>query len=306
MNRNLLFPMIASAACAIAHAAPAIADEPEFEHIDASEVEESEQVAWSARAQGGLVNTTGNSQTTSVSAGARASRQSGLNRLRLDADVTYARAAVRVGVDQSGTGVIDDESEIVRDSQVLSQAWGTTARYDRFFSLRDSLYAAALAGADRPAGKTFAGGGQLGYSRALLQRDGHTLTGEAGYDFSYERFATSSTGAAIHSGRLFLGYTGKLSETTEAEVSGEALTNFNPVTKPTREVRPLRDTRLRGRLALTSQLFERVSFRGSFSARYQSAPAPLPALNIPYAEGFVPEADALDPTTEIALIVSFL
>lgn len=298
--------MLAAAACLVIHASPASADEPEFEHQEASEVEEVEGVAWSASAQGGLVNTTGNSQTTSVSASARASRQAGLNRLRLDANVTYARAAVRVGDDQSGTGVIDDDSEIVRETQVLSQAWGTQARYDRFVSLRDSLYAAGLAGADRPAGTAFAGGGQLGYSRALLRDDEHELIGEAGYDFSYERFASSGTGAAIHSARAFLGYTGTLSETTEAEISGEALSNLNPITKPTRDVGVLGDTRLRGRLAITSQLFEKISFRGSFSARYQSAPGPLPPLDIPFAEGFVPEAKPLDTTTEIALILTFL
>jgi hypothetical protein len=296
-----------TAALAIAGSSTnATADEPEFEFEDASELEEVEEVQWSARAQGSLVNTTGNSRTTAISGGTRASRRAGNDRFRVEANLAYARAAVLAGEDLSGTGFIDDQSEIVRRDEVTSQAWSSQARYDRFFTARDSLYTAALAAADRPAGRALVGGGQLGYSRAIFQRDGSELIGETGYDFSYERFVASSSGVAIHSGRLFLGYTGKLSEDTEAEVSAEALTNFNPLTKPTRDVGVFGDTRLRGRLALTTKIFSNISFQGGFSARYQSAPAPLPSLDIPYAEGFVPEAEKLDTTAELTLIISFL
>jgi hypothetical protein len=284
----------------------AAADAPEFEFEDAAEVEEIEGVEWNARAQGSLVNTTGNSQTTAVSGGARASRRAGNDRFRVEGQIAYARAALLVGQDLSGTGFIDEESEIARREEVTSQAWSSIARYDRFFTARNSLYAAALAGADRPAGRSLDAGGQVGYSRVLLKEDGHELTGETGYDFSYERFVAAGAGVAIHSGRLFLGYAGKLTDDTQAEISAEALTNFNPLTKPTRDIGVLGDTRLRGRAAITTKLLSNISFQGSFSARFQSAPAPLPPLDLPYAPGFVPEAKKLDTITELTLIVTIL
>jgi hypothetical protein len=303
-KKQSLAPLVVAVAIAQSPSLAA-AEEPEFEFEDAAALEEVEGVEWNARAQGSLVNTTGNSQTTAVSGGARASRRAGNDRFRVEAQVAYARAALLAGQDLSGTGFIDDESEIVRREEVTSQAWTSIARYDRFVTERNSLYAAALAGADRPAGRSLDAGGQVGYSRVLLKEDGHELTGEAGYDFSYERFVANS-GVAIHSGRLFLGYVGKFTEDTQAEISAEALTNFNPLTKPTRDVGVLGDTRLRGRAAVTTKLLSNISFQGSFSARFQSAPAPLPPLDIPYAAGFVPEAEKLDTITELTLIVTFL
>ena len=50
-----------------------------------------------------------------------------------------------------------------------------------------------------------------------LAKDDHELTGEAGYDFSYESFVAAGDGVAIHSGRACVGYTGKLTDDTEAE-----------------------------------------------------------------------------------------
>lgn len=298
--------MICSLGLACGAVDAAAQDEPEFEYEDPEELEEVDEVKWGAQAQGSLVNTTGNSRTTTVTGGTKITRRGTSDRFRLEGDIIYARASLLAADDADGSGTIDDASEIVRNDEVTSQAWSMLARYDRFLTERNSLYAAALARADEPAGQEFAGGGQLGYSRLILSKGGHELTGEAGYDLSYESFVAAGDGVAIHSGRAFLGYTGKLSDDTEAEASAEALTNFNPLTKPTGDVSAFGDTRLRGRLAVTTRLFEKISFRGGFTARYRAAPAPLPPLDVPYADGFVPEAEELDTTTELTLIVTFI
>ena len=303
---NITAGLVFAAVTAIAGSALAEDAEPEFEHKDPEELDEVDGIEWSARAQGSLVHNSGNSQNTTISAGADASRRAGRNRLKLEASAAYARAAVLAGEDRSETGVLDDDSEIVRRDETTSQAWSANARYDRFVTRRASIYSAALARADRPAGIALTGGGQVGYGREIYRGENHELTAEMGYDFSYERFVSQSDGVANHSARLFLGYVGKFSEDTEGKLTGEALTNLNPLSKPTGDVGAFGDTRLRGAASVTTELLDGISFQGSFSARYRTSPAPLPPLDIPYAEGFVPEAQRLDTTTELTLIVSFL
>ena len=58
---------------------------------------------------------------------------------------------------------------IGRNEVTTTNDWQTKARYDRFFTANNAGYAAGQAAADRIAGKSFAGGGQVGYSRQLYQ-----------------------------------------------------------------------------------------------------------------------------------------
>ena len=66
--------------------------------------------------------------------------------------------------------------------------WLVKGRYDRFFTANNSGYAAASAAADKIAGKSFYGGGQVGYSRQVYKSPMHLLVAELGYDFSHERY----------------------------------------------------------------------------------------------------------------------
>ena len=64
-------------------AAPALADDPKFEFGKAEEVKEVKAVEWDASAEFGLVLTTGNSEVTTMSGGAKASRKTGKNKLAI-------------------------------------------------------------------------------------------------------------------------------------------------------------------------------------------------------------------------------
>ena len=62
-------------------AAPAFADDPKFEFGKVEEVKAVKSVEWDASAEFGLVLTTGNSEVTTMTGGAKASRKTGKNKL---------------------------------------------------------------------------------------------------------------------------------------------------------------------------------------------------------------------------------
>ena len=131
------------------------------------------------------------------------------------------------------------------------------------------------------------------------------MSGEAGYDFSYENYVAEGDAVQIHSARVFLGYTGTLSTDTNVQTSVEALFNLNEETTPTGDIAAGKDTRVTGKLAVTTKLHKDVSFRFGFTAKWDQAPAPRPPFgDTPFATGFAPLADELDTTTEATLIVS--
>src|SRR5690606_22723618 len=136
--------------------------------------------------------------------------------------------------DGNASGTIEP-NEVSRPTQTTTRSWLVKGRYDRFLTENNSLYGIAAASADRPAGKELVGNGQVGYSRQLYQDHIHLLVAETGYDFTYEDLVAHD-GQAIHSIRVFGGYTGKLSEDTGLEGSVEALFNVNSLDTPVGEV----------------------------------------------------------------------
>lgn len=277
---------------------------PEFKFEKPPE-EAAEVTEWKASAQAGLILTTGNSQTTSLSAGAKASRKRGLNRLQLDASLVFARSTILLPDDSNGNGVIDGEGEIDRQTQTTNESYSVLGRYDRFLSENNSIYGTGSIAADKPAGRDLVVGGQLGYSRQLYKDEVHELRGEGGYDYRYEDLAVGE-GTSIHSLRGFAGYAGKLSEDTGVTAEIEGLFNVNPIETAAGEAGTFEDTRVDASTALTTKMFEDISFRFALSLRWDNFPAPRPPLPIPYAEGFVPLADELDTKAEASLIVNFL
>jgi hypothetical protein len=283
------------------------APDPKFAYATAEEraaAEAAQEVEWKASAQAGLLITTGNSRTTTLSAGAVASRKQAKNRLSFEGSAAYARSSFLLAVDDDASGAIDPD-EVTRPSHTTTRMWGLRGRYDRFLTENNSLYAIAGASADRPAGKEIVGNAQVGYSRQLYHDEVHLVVAEAGYDFTYEDLVVGD-GTAIHSLRAFTGYTGKLTADTGVEGSVEGLFNMNPLDLGGRRVDAFEDARVHARVALTTTLLQNISFRFGFEARYDHAPAPRPPFAIPYAPGFQPLVDTLDTKTEAVLIVSFL
>ncbi len=289
---------------------------PEFKYEEKPK-EAVKDVEWKAEAQAGFILTTGNSQTTTLSGGGKASRKEGFNKFELGADLAFARSTIFVFQDTNGNGVIDgsgsdisDSNEVSAETQTTAQSWLVNARYDRFLTETDSLFVLAQVGADVPAGKDLIFGGQLGYSRQLFKDDVHELKGEAGYDFTFEDLASGET-SSIHSLRVFTGYAGKLSDDTSVSADLEGLFNLNTVNNGRidgdMEAGAFKDTRVNGNLGLTTKLFTDISFRFGFGFKYDNYAAPRPAPSgAAFADGFVPVSDELDTKTEASLIVNFL
>jgi hypothetical protein len=282
------------------------AQDPKFEAPKQADVKDVKDVEWKASASGGLILTTGNSRSLAFSASAALSRKEGDNKLSFDGATAFAQSEVRVASDLNGNGTIGPD-EISRDSQTTTKNWQAKVRYDRFFETVNSAWVAARIGADEPAGKTLFGGFQVGYLRQLIKDKVNELNAEIGYDLTYESYVAPGTSdLAIHSARLFLGYAGKLSDDTGLLASVEALFNLNGETSPGGDISPFEDTRVNTKVALTTKLLQHIDFRFTVTAKFDNAPAPIPAFKIAFDPGFVPLADKLDVITEVALIVNFL
>jgi hypothetical protein len=299
MIRSLAFSLTLVAAIS-----PARAQDPKFEY---GKPEEVKAVEWKVSAQAGFILNTGNSRSAAFSAGLTGSRKAGDNKLSLDAAAAYARSEVRSFTDANMNGTIGP-GELTRTESTTTENWNVKLRYDRFFSAYDSGYVSARVGADEIAGKELVGGGQIGYARILFKDDKHELSAEAGYDFSYESYVSEAVDAlAIHSARFFTGYNAKLSEVTGFLANAELLLNLNPEDGPGgEEIGPGEDARLLAKTALTTKVLKRMDLRVSVTARFDNAPAPLPPFATAFDAGFVPLAEKLDLTTELALIVSIL
>jgi hypothetical protein len=296
VTRSLLLLAVAAASGAVARA----------QSFEFGKREEVKAVEWKATASAGMILTTGNSRALALSGSALISRRDGDDKLTLEGSGAFARSELRIAIDQNGNGTVGPD-EVTRDSQTTTKNWLAKLRYDRFFAGANSAFLSGRLGADEPAGKTLYGGGQIGYSRQLFKNDVHEIISEIGYDLTYESYVSpDAPNLAIHSARVFLGYNAKLSDDTGFLANIEALFNLNSETGPTGEIDPFEDTRLTAKAALTTKLFSRVSFRFSFTAKYDNAPAPLPTFGAPYDPGFIPLADKLDAITEVALIVSFI
>jgi hypothetical protein len=281
------------------------------------------KVEWKAQVKGGFLATSGNSQTTGGTFAGNVSRKEGNNRLTIDAGAAYGRSNVLAAVydnPAAPTAIIGT----TRTEVVSTNNWLTKGRYDRFFTTNNSGYVSAQAAADPIAGKSFFGGGQIGYSRQVYKSAMHLAVAELGYDFSYQRYVQSSTTpidpVSIHSARVFVGDRLTLSPETGINASVEALFNLNtetnalvasPSTPGEKGVDPFHDTRLIGKLGITTTLRKRLSIAFGFTVKYEQNPAPLPipsgsVPNIGFAAGFQPFAQTVDTATEATLIYTFL
>jgi hypothetical protein len=303
-------------------ARPAAAQaEPKFTFAKPEEAKPQPQapaVEWKAQAKGGLILTSGNSQTTNVTAGLLASRKEGNNKLALEGGVAYGQSSNYLATVDTTTNTI---TALDRQEVTTTNNWFSKGRYDRFFTPNNSGYVSGQVAGDKIAGKAFVGGGQIGYSRQILKTDNNTLVGEIGYDFSYESYVQQPMKTldpvSIHSARLFVGETAKITSSMGATASVEAFFNLNKETKalnvdPPHDpgVAAFHDTRVIGKLGVSTNLFKSLSAALSFSIRYDQNPAPLPIpsgtpAGAAFATGFQPFAQTTDTASEVTLIYTF-
>jgi putative salt-induced outer membrane protein YdiY len=277
-------------------------------------------VEWKAQSKGGYNLSSGNSQTQNLTFGMNASRKEGNNKLALEGGIAYGKSKNLVPVaDATNTVVSLDRQEVVSTNN-----WIAKGRYDRFLTANNSLYVSGQGAADKITGKKFFGGGQFGYSRQVFKNDRHLLVAELGYDMTYESYAKIGTADApasvsIHSARVLVGETLKLTATTGIVASMEGLFNLNKETKAEDAsngsigVKAFGDTRLLGKLAVTSTLYKSLSMGLGFTFKYDQNPSrrPLPGLPTglayPAATDYVAYryADTVDTITEATLIYTF-
>jgi hypothetical protein len=276
-------------------------------------------IEWKAQAKGGALLSTGNSQSRGVTFGVTVSRKEGNNRVALEGGLAYGRSNVL-------TPVIPDPAmptivAVDRTTVDTTNNWVGKGRYDRFFTANNSGYVSGQVAADKIAGKAFFGGGQAGYSRQLLKDDHHLLVAEIGYDLSFERYVQQPMRVlapiTIHSARVFVGETLKLSPETGITGNVEALFNLNREGKAidvdTRQagVAAFQDTRVVGKVGLTTTLRKKLSIGLGFTVRYDQNPAPLPVpkgapAGAMYGAGAEPFAEKVDTLAEATLIYTFL
>jgi hypothetical protein len=201
---------------------------------------------------------------------------------------------------------------------VSTNNWLTKGRYDRFITDNNTAYASGQAAGNRIAGKTFFGGGQLGYSRQVLKDEWNLVVAELGYDFSYERYVQPANKTidpvTIHSARVLVGETLSLTKQTGLTASVEALFNLNKETKAMNAsdgstgVKAFKDTRVNGKVGLSTNLWKQLSFGFSFGFKYDQNPAPRPApggASWPSEYWKLAYAQKWDTMTEATLIYSF-
>jgi large conductance mechanosensitive channel len=294
--------------------------EPKFEYGKPDDVTaQAPAVIWKAQVKGGLLVTSGNSQTTNGSLGLNVSRREGGNRLTVDGNYAYGRSNVRTPVvDPANPSVIVG---LDRRSVETTNNWMARGRYDRFVTANNAGFASGQAAADRVAGKSFFGGGQVGYMRQLLSSALQVLVLEIGYDYSNERYlpqpGKTLDPVSIHSARAFVGETLKLTPATGVTASVEALFNVNreaaalDVFTGLPGVAAFHDTRMVGKAGLTTTLLKSLSLALGFTLRYDQNPAPLPVPSgspsgAAYMAGFQPFAEKIDTLTEANVIYTFL
>jgi large conductance mechanosensitive channel len=281
-------------------------------------------VEWKASAKAGLLLTSGNSQTTNATVGLALSRKEAANKFSFDAALAYGRSSLFVAQFSQDPAMPTVITGLERRQVTTTNNWMSKARYDRFLTANNAAYASGQIAADPIAGKEFVGGGQAGYSRQLLKNDVHLIVSELGYDYSYENYVEQPgrtiDPVSIHSARLFLGEMLKMTSTSGANVSVEALFNLNREgaaldagsgPPATRGVGAFHDTRVVGKLGLTTTLFARLSVAFGFTLRYDQnpPPRPIPQGTPPgsmYTTGLQPFADKVDTLAEATLIYTFI
>lgn len=281
----------------------AFADDPKFafgKPEDAKTSDEKKAVEWTGTAEAGAVFTTGNSETTTITAGGKVSRKAGKDRFSLEATAAYARSGIRTINDLNGNGTIDNENEITTESTVSTEQLTSKARYDRFLTDNNSLFVAALASRDVPAGKELVLGAQLGYMRQLHKSEKSEITSEIGYDFAHEDL-TAGDALDIHSARVFVGAKATPSEGVTVDGSVELLSNLNELALPTgADGGAFQDTRVNGHVGVSAKLGKRLAVQTAIDIKYDRRPGPLQVKGL--ADGFVPEATELDMIMKASLI----
>ena len=294
------------------------ADDPKFAYAEKPK-DDAKPGGWKAEIKAGLLYLTGNSQSLSVSAAARASYDAVWQKYTFYGDYVYSRSTTLVSPDPGSTTPIPIQSldDLGRSNNLSARLWDLGARFDQFLVHRNaqwdtSLYLGVLLGSDYSAGKKLFGDLQIGASTLLIKTAQHSLIGEGGFDFAFSDPYVDST-YFIFSLRLALNYTWAISKTSAFTAGVEWLTNLNQenaayddISNPN-QVPVCADNRINAKVGLTTQIYDALSLGVTFVLRFDSAPslAQLPS-NVVAAPGvpgiFLYKTDTI---TTLQLVYTF-
>lgn len=153
-------------------------------------------------------------------------------------------------------------------------------RYDLFVSAMDALFLAVAPRRDRIPGLDLRLQNQIGYLRNLyFPIDAHRLWIELGYDFTYDNFGKPEEDAVrstmlptdrddkfVHSARIFVGYTNRISPTASVSTGVETLLDFEEA----------RNVRVGGLAELTSSITHAFKLGLQLRVLFDNLPEPLP------------------------------
>jgi putative salt-induced outer membrane protein YdiY len=305
-------------------AGPALAQDttaaPSFTYAEKPK-EDAKDTGWKVEAKAGLLWLAGNSDSTSLSAGLKVTRDAVWQRYSLNANYAYAMSRVYGGPDPTktlpigpdGKPIVSSFDDLRSESTLSARLWNVTPRFDQWIIHRDapgdtSIYVLGNIASDFAAGKKLFGGGQVGVSTLLIKAGPHSLTGELGYDFTYLQPYVGD-GYSIHSLRAALGYVWEISKSTKFTAGAEYLINLNKETgapdpnDPT-GVPAFQDHRVNALVGLTTQVYDRLSLNVSWTGRYDAKPnlATLPAGVSSASRIFL---RTFDSTTQVQFVYTF-
>jgi putative salt-induced outer membrane protein YdiY len=269
-------------------ALPALAQDttaaPSFTYAEKPK-EDVKVTGWKAEAKAGLLWLAGNSDSTSLSAGLKVTRDAVWQRYSLNANYAFAKS--RTYETPSAPITISNLDELRSASLLSARLWNITPRFDQWLIHRDapgdtSVYVLANIASDYAAGKKLFGGAQVGVSTLIFKTGGHSLIGELGYDFTYLQPrdpspTVSAESYSIHSIRTALAYVWDITKTTKFSAGVEYLVNVNKETGAPDPVNinfvsAFEDHRVNGVVGLTTQVYDRLSLNVSWTGRYDAKP----------------------------------
>lgn len=206
-----------------------------FSPADASE----EELRWGGSADFGLTITSGNSETTSISLGANATRE--FVRQRLSFSATYLRTT--------------DEGEEVAHRGEL----GTTYRY--FPNRRFYLTARTAGSFNEPAGLDLRLSPGLGAGYVLAEGENYQLSAEGGANWIRDAFVDGTTTTSFYYA-LAQSFSVQVSETTSLEQE----LRYNP------KASDLSDYLLHAQASLTTQITDALGLRLTLIEDYDATP----------------------------------
>src|SRR4051812_22612900 len=120
--RLTTFSLVLAAALGPAGAARAQLPPPKFEYSKPPD----KPADWKVIAKGGLLVTTGNSQSRNGNLTLTGSRQDGQNKLTFDGTVAYGRSQILIPV----LDAMGNVAGLARQAQTTTNQWRTRGRYD--------------------------------------------------------------------------------------------------------------------------------------------------------------------------------